>query len=272
MLGAAIGDICGSIYEWHNIKYMPENLMEPGCHFTDDTAMTAAVTAGILEAMDQLGEAWMENRDAEGIFSRVFQEKLREFGRAFPRAGYGGSFTRWLRSESPRPYNSWGNGSAMRVSCCGWAARTVEEARWLGRVSASVTHNHPEGIKGAEVVAECIFRLRQGQGKDRIRACAGSNYDMGFTLDGIRPDYRFDVSCQGSVPQAIQAFLEGESFMDVIRLGISIGGDSDTIAAIAGSLAEACYPIPRELRDWALGKLPDMLRASLLAAEARFGG
>ncbi len=271
MLGAAIGDICGSIYEWHNIKVKPEHLMDGRCRFTDDTAMTAAITEGILDALDSLGENWMEKPNAEAFFYRMFLCKLREFGRAFPDAGYGGSFARWLRQENPQPYNSWGNGSAMRASCCGWAAKTVEEARWLGRASAAVTHNHPEGIKGAEVVAECIFRLCQGEGKAGVKACAESYYNMSFTLDRIRSNYRFDVSCQGSVPQAIQAFLEGESFEDVIRLAISIGGDSDTIGAIAGSLAEACYPIPEELRSWALEKLPRMIRGPLLAAEERFG-
>lgn len=271
MLGAAIGDICGSIYEWHNIKYKPENLMKWDCHFTDDTAMTAAITEGILEGLDRLGDNWLENPEAEAVFSALFRRKMQEFGRAFPDAGYGGSFARWLRTENPQPYNSWGNGSAMRASCCGWAAKTLEEAGWLGRVSASVTHNHPEGIKGAEVTAECIFLLRQGRGKEGVRAWAASRYDMGFTLDEIRPGYRFDVSCQGSVPQAIQAFLEGDSFEDVIRLAISLGGDSDTIAVIAGGLAEAFYPVPEELRDWALEKLPGMLRNPLLEAERRFG-
>ncbi|MCD8144604.1 MAG: ADP-ribosylglycohydrolase family protein [Oscillospiraceae bacterium] len=271
MLGAAIGDIAGSIYEHNGIKRKPETLFTPDCRFTDDTAMTAAVTQGLLEAQDELGENWLARPETESVLTHRIQENLQRLGRAYPYAGYGGSFRRWLRAEHPQPYHSWGNGSAMRASCCGWAARTAEEARLLGRCSAIVTHDHPEGIKGAQVVAECILLLRQGASRQDIRACAERYYDMNFTLEEIRPGYRFFVSCQESVPQAIMAFLESDSFEDAVLLAISLGGDADTQAAIAGSLAEAFYGIAPDIRQQALGYLPEPLKAPLLAAEARYG-
>ena len=185
---------------------------------------------------------------------------LKTYGRRFPRAGYGGSFRRWLASESSEPYNSWGNGSAMRVSFAGWAARSLEEAEVLAELSAAVTHNHPEGVKGAKAVAGSIYLLRSGGTKEDVRQYAGRYYDLGFTLDEIRAAYTFDVSCQGSVPQAIVAFLTGESFADVVAEAISIGGDSDTLAAMAGSIAEVIYPIPAELLDRVAARLAPELR------------
>ncbi len=271
MLGAAIGDIAGSVYEWNNIKYKPEKLIKTGCRFTDDTVLTAAVTVGILRFFEEAGAGWADRADAEDIFTRNVRETIVRYAKKYPDAGYGGSFRRWVRSGQHQPYNSWGNGSAMRVSCCGWAAKTAREARTLAEWSAAVTHNHPEGIRGAQAVAESIWRLRAGASPAEIREMAESYYDMDFTLDQIRPHYQFDVSCQGSVPQAIEAFLEGNSYEDVIRLAISIGGDSDTIAAIAGSMAEIIYPIPEALREEALGKLPDDIKVPLLRAEEMFG-
>ncbi len=271
MLGAAIGDIAGSVYEWNNIKYKPEKLIKTGCRFTDDTVLTAAVTVGILRFLDQAGDDWMDRSDAEDIFKQNVRDAIVQYAEKYPDAGYGGSFRRWVRSGQRQPYNSWGNGSAMRVSCCGWAAKTAREAGILAEWSAAVTHNHPEGIRGAQSVAESIWRLRAGASLEEIREMAESYYDMDFTLDQIRPEYQFDVSCQGSVPQAIEAFLEGDSYEDVIRLAISIGGDSDTIAAIAGSMAEIIYPVPEELREEALIRLPEDIKEPLLRAEERFG-
>ena len=197
------------------------------------------------------------------LFESV-QREMQLFGQRYPRAGYGGRFRRWLASADSKPYGSWGNGSAMRASYAGWAAESLAEAEKLGEISAKVTHDHPEGIKGAVAVAGCIYKLRERASKDDVRAYANQFYDLNFTLDDIRERYTFDVSCAGSVPQAITAFLEGKDFADVISNAISIGGDSDTIAAIAGGIAEACYPIPQALR----GEMLDRLDSFLLNAIA----
>lgn len=265
MMGAACGDVAGSVYERHNIKYLPDEqtLIRPNARFTDDTVMTIAVAKGIRLALEKLGENWMAKPESGGIIRSEIQRCMQEFGRKYPYAGYGGSFSRWITAAHPQPYNSWGNGSAMRASYAGWAARTLEEAETLGRLSAEVTHNHPEGIRGAQVVAGIIHQLRTGADKAQIRRYAQRHYPMEFTLDSIRGNYRFDVSCQGSVPQAIEAFLEGTSFANVIALAISIGGDSDTIAAIAGSMAEVLYPIPQGIRGRVIDRMDPFLLAEL---------
>lgn len=249
MMGAPCGDVAGSVYEFHNIKYKlaPERLINPLARFTDDTVMTCAVAEGIRLGLEQLPEDWMTCPEAEEVLFVSIREAMQTYGRRFPHAGYGGGFHRWLNAPNPQPYNSWGNGSAMRASFAGWAARNMEEAEKLGEISAKVTHNHPEGIKGAKAVAGCIRKLRDGADKEELRRYAEQFYELNFTLDEIRPSYTFDVSCQGSVPQAITAFLEGEDYADVVAGAISIGGDSDTIAAIAGSIAEVIYPIPENI-------------------------
>lgn len=227
MYGAIIGDIVGSIYERHNIKTKEFPFVSPGCRFTDDTVMTVAVASALLRS-----------RAEETPFKPLLVQEMQRLGLMYPRAGYGGGFILWLHDEDPQPYNSFGNGSAMRVSPCGLMAVTLEEAVMLGRASAEVSHNHPEGIKGAEATAAAVFMSKTGASKDAIRAYISSHYyDLSFTLDEIRPTYGFDVTCQGSVPQAIVAFLESDSYEDAIRNAISLGGDSDTIAAIAGSIA-----------------------------------
>lgn len=268
MLGAVCGDIAGSIYEFHNIRrcLSKDEIVNKKCYFTDDTVMTCAVAIGIMNALRVLPDDYMGKPECEEIILRSIQESLIKFGRKYPYAGYGGSFRRWIFSDNPKPYNSWGNGSAMRVSYVGWIAKSLQEAEYLAKFSAQVTHNHPEGIKGAQVVAGCIFILRNRGTKEDIKAYVKQYYDICFTLDEIREDYYFDVSCQGSVPQAIEAFIEGENFADVISKAISIGGDSDTIAAIAGSIAEVCYPIPQEFRDLVIDKLDDYLRDTLIEA------
>ena len=249
MLGAVCGDVAGSVYERWNITHFPdkENMIQPGTRVTDDSVMTMAVATGIVQALDQLGENWLEDPSHREVISRSVTNSLQYFGRRYPRAGYGGTFRRWINLDDPQPYNSWGNGSAMRVSFAGWAGRTLQEAETLAELSAAVTHNHPEGIKGAKVVAGIIHLLHTGKTKEDVRRYAGQYYDLNFTIDQIRPDYTFDVSCQGSVPQAIQAFLEGEDFVDVMAKAIWLGGDSDTIAAIACSMAEAHDPIPQDI-------------------------
>ena len=248
MIGAIVGDIAGSRFEWHNRKSKQFTFLkgkEEGrypCCFTDDTVMTLAVAAVILK--------WRKGGD--GSYAALSGEAIRsmqDFGRRYPGAGYGGAFRHWLRDDDPQPYTSWGNGSAMRVSACGWAGRTLDEVKAMSRAVTEVTHNHPEGIKGAEATAVATFLARTGKSMEEIReVMVRDYYPLDFTLDEIRPKYEFDVSCQGSVPQALEAFFESSSFEDAIRNAISIGGDSDTIGAICGAVAGAFYGVPDEIR------------------------
>ena len=250
MYGAIIGDMVGSVYEWNNIKTVDFRLFSPRSHYTDDTVMTVAVAEGLMNGGKE------ENTAEEAI-----KDSMLKYGAMFPRAGYGGGFSRWLTSENPKPYNSYGNGSTMRVSPVGWIARSLEDAELYAEISARVTHNHPEGIKGAVSTAGAIFLARKGKTKDEIKEYAASkfHYDLDRKLDDIRPTYTFDVTCQGSVPEAIIAFLESDGFEDAIRKAVSLGGDSDTIGAITGSIAEAAYGIPDDLRKIAESKLDGRL-------------
>ncbi len=224
MIGAIAGDIIGSVFEFNNVKSTDFALFSPGSTFTDDTVLTVAMADCILHGRD-------------------YAATFKEYCRRYPAAGYGGGFMRWLQSEGDLPYYSYGNGSAMRVSPVGWAYNTLEEVLAEAERSAAVTHNHPEGIKGAQAVAAAIFMARQGGGKDEIKdyVVAKFAYNLEQTLDQIRPHYRFDETCQGSVPQAIVAFLESEDYEDAVRKAVSIGGDSDTIACITGGIAQAYY-------------------------------
>ena len=270
MLGAIIGDIVGSVYEFNNIKTKDFELFKPDCRFTDDTVMTCAVADAIMN----------------GGSEKDFILSMKKYGRMYPHAGYGGRFRVWLRSKDTEPYNSFGNGSAMRVSPCAWVmdcdhyARTgMWPSRDLARLSASVTHNHPEGIKGALAVCDAIFMARfyfrgwnieyskpidsdPDECKRRIKEHIEEEYgyDLSVSLDSIRKDYEFDETCQGSVPQTIIAVLESTDFEDAIRNVISIGGDSDTIAAITGSIAEAAYGIPDDIKEKAFAYLDEPLK------------
>lgn len=245
MMGAIIGDIVGSRFEWHNYRHKDFTLFHPKCRPTDDSIMTLAVAKAILAARPDY-----EDLPAKAVAA------MQELGRAYPRAGYGRGFRAWLQSDHPEPYNSFGNGSAMRVSPTGFAARTEEEAQKLALAVTAVTHNHPEGIKGAEAVAVLIYHARQGMAMEDLHELAQNRYyPLDFTLDEIRPTYEFSSACQGSVPQALVAFFSSMGFEDAIRNAISIGGDSDTIAAIAGSIAEAHYGIPADLREAAMQRL-----------------
>ena len=240
MYGAFIGDIVGSKYEFNNIKTKDFPLFSAGCDYTDDSIMTAAVAKAIMKSR----EARFHHETT--TFREILIDTMKDFGRRYPHptGAYGTMFQEWLRMEDPKPYGSFGNGSAMRVSPCGLAAVTMEEALALARVSACVSHNHPEGVKGAEAVAAAVYLAKRGGSKDEIRKYIGDNYyDLDFTLDSIRDTYAFDGTCQGSVPQAIVAFLEAESFEDAIRGIVSIGGDSDTTGAITGSLAWVYYAV-----------------------------
>lgn len=230
MYGAIIGDIAGSVYEFDSIKTKDFPILGPGCTFTDDTVMTIAIASALVR--------WKR----QGMdLPQACTVEMRHFGRHYPNAGYGGRFARWLRSPYPKPYKSYGNGSAMRVSPCGLLAHTEEEALTLARISAEVTHNHPEGIRGAEATALAIFLAKSGCSKEEMRARLRQYYPLERTLDEIRPDYRFDETCQGSVPEALESFLVSDSYEDTLRNAISLGGDADTLAAIAGSVAWAWY-------------------------------
>ncbi|MBQ9268953.1 MAG: ADP-ribosylglycohydrolase family protein [Oscillospiraceae bacterium] len=242
MYGAIIGDTIGSVYEFDNVKTKDFPLFSEYSSFTDDSVMTVAVAAALLR--------W--KKDGADLHSAMVEE-MQGFGRLYPhpKGAYGGRFSQWLRSDDPRPYNSLGNGSAMRVSPCGLMAESLAEALELAAISAEVTHNHPEGIKGAQATAAAIYLARTGSSIPEIRAYISDNfYPLDRTLDEIRPDYSFDETCQGTVPEAITAFLESGSFEDAIRNAISLGGDSDTIGAITGAIAWAYYG-----RD---GMQPDM--------------
>ena len=231
MLGAILGDIVGSPYEFdhNNYKHKDFPLLSEKSHFTDDTVMTAAVAVGLI--------------DGKGLPERTFcavQHEMRFWGREYPHAGYGGMFRRWLHAENPNPYGSFGNGSAMRVSAAGWLFDTLDKTLEMAKVTAEVTHNHPEGIKGAQATAAVIFLAR--------------------TCDEIRPTYHHVETCQETVPEAIIAFLESVSFEDALRNAVSLGGDSDTLACITGGIAEAFYGMPQELRDETLKRLPEDIR------------
>lgn len=260
MYGAIIGDIVGSRFEFNNIKTKDFELFHPGCSFTDDTVMTLAVAQAI-----------MRFSTAGTKFKQELVRSMKELGHAYPGAGYGSRFKRWLYSNRSKPYKSYGNGSAMRASACGWIASTRKEAIDLGYDSAAVTHNHPDGLDGAVLVSEFIWIARNGGSKEDVRKRVDNVYGVNFTLDGIRPTYVFDESCQGTVPQAVVAFLESESFEDAIRNAISIGGDSDTLAAITGSVAEAYYGVPEEMKNRARTYLDSRLLSILDAYDDMVG-
>jgi ADP-ribosylglycohydrolase len=231
MIGAIAGDVIGSVFEQYAIKSTQFDLFSPYSRFTDDTVLTVAIANAIMRDID-------------------YETSLKTFGAKYPNAGYGASFFRWIFSSDMKPYNSWGNGSAMRVSPVGFAFTSTEDVLKEAKKSAEVTHSHPEGIKGAQSVALAIFLSRSGKNKAAIKAEISRRfgYNLDRRLDDIRPYYTFDVSCQGSVPEALIAFLEGENFEDTIRKGISLGGDSDTIACISGGIAQAFYhDIPQEI-------------------------
>lgn len=238
MIGAIIGDIVGSVYEWNNIKTKDFPLFSPRCFFTDDTVMTLAIAEGLMN----------------GGSAEDFIAAMKKYGRLYPDSGYGGRFGSWLFSDEINPYNSWGNGSAMRVSPVAWAFDILSEVEKYAEISAAVTHNHPEGIKGAQATAAAIFLARNDKKKEEIKAYIENKYgyNLNRSLDEIRPNYRFNESCQETVPEAIIAFFESVDFEDAIRNAISLGGDSDTLAAITGSIAEAAYGIPKDIKEKAL--------------------
>lgn len=241
MTGAIAGDIIGSVYEFDNIKTTDFPLFTNESDYTDDTIMTVAVADWLLNG---------------GDLAKVMQRYGREY--PYPTGGYGGRFSGWLREKDPLPYNSWGNGSAMRVSAVGWMFDSLEKTLEVAKETAIVTHNHPEGIKGAQATAAAIYLARTGKSKQDIKQYIETafSYDLGRTCDEIRPFYRFNESCQGTVPEAIIAFLDSSDFEDAIRLAVSLGGDCDTLACITGGIAEAFYGIPEDIERQVYDKLP----------------
>ena len=251
MLGAIIGDVIGSPYEFGSDKSKGFPLFSPDCRPTDDSIMTIAVGCACAEA----------DCTDEDDFKCTLARLMREIGLKYPDAGYGGRFYQWMIMDEDEPYGGNTNGSAMRVSPTAWAAKTVTEAERLARWSAEITHDHPEGIKGAQAVAACIFLARSGADKDEIREYIESRYyDLDFTVEGIRPGYEHDMTCEGSVPQAIVCFLDSEDFEDAVRNAVSLGGDGDTQACMAGAIAEAYYGIPDELAERVFDYLDDELQ------------
>jgi ADP-ribosylglycohydrolase len=253
MIGAIAGDMIGSIYEHRPLKEMDFLLFRSASRFTDDTVMSLAVARALM---------------AETEYGR----EMKVLGRKYPHAGYGGNFSRWLFEDEVKPYQSWGNGSAMRVSPVGFFFNTEAETLQAAKDTAAVSHDHPEGIKGARSVALAIFLARQGNSKevirDRIQADFG--YDLERTVEEIRPGYRFDVSCQGSVPEAIIAFLDSSDFESAVRLAVSLGGDADTQACISGAIAEAFYGgVPEWIKDEVRSRLPADLLEILVLFENR---
>jgi len=264
MLGAIVGDIIGSTFEWHNVKTVDFELFSRASRFTDDTVMTVAIADAILNKEQH------KNFIIDAIESKkTYVYKLKEYGKKYPDVGYGRMFEQWLSSKELKPYNSYGNGSAMRVSPVGFAFDTLEDVLKEAKRSAVVTHNHREGIKGAQAVAGAVFLARKGNSKEEIKDFIEKKfrYNLNQRLDDIRPNYKFDSSCQGSVPQAIIAFLESESFEDAIRKAISIGGDSDTIACIAGGIAQAYY---REIPGFIVDRVRLILDSGLKRVIDRF--
>lgn len=238
MYGAILGDIIGSPFEFdRGDKTKDFELFTKGCSFTDDSVMTIAVGEALLAVGSDASVNEIENAVAAN---------MQDWGNRYPYAGYGGKFSRWLREYRPKPYGSYGNGSAMRVSAAGWLYDSLERTREVARATANVTHNHPEGLKGAEATASAIYMARNGSSKNEIKAYVERefHYDLNRTLDEIRPGYHMDETCQKTVPEAIIAFLEAKDFEDAIRNAVSLGGDTDTLGAITGSIAEAFYGIP----------------------------
>ena len=259
MIGAILGDMIGAPYEFDRSPKTKEfPLFSSGSEFTDDSVMTIAVAEAL---MDTFGKSDDEIRAA-------LVSSMRKWGRRYPYAGYGGRFGHWLTTKNPKPYGSYGNGSAMRVSSAGWLFKTLEETRHAARLTAEVTHNHPEGIKGAEATASAIYMARNGSSKETIRDYITEKfgYDLSRICDEIRPTYRHVESCQETVPEAITAFLEGRDFEDVIRTAVSLGGDCDTLTCIAGGIAEAFYGVPDEMAEECRKRLP----ADILAVLNRF--
>lgn len=254
MYGAILGDVIGSRFEFDRGGWSKDfQLLTQGCEFTDDSVMTVAVADALLTAGRT---ATTEEIEAACIKS------MQKWGRKYPNAGYGSRFIYWVHSRNPEPYGSFGNGSAMRVSAAGWLYDTVERTREVAGATANVSHNHPEGLKGAECTAAVMFLGRIGRSKDEIKAYVEKEfgYDLSKSVDELRPLHEHVETCMDSLPKALVSFLEGTSYEDVVRNAVSLGGDTDTLAAIAGAMAEAFYGMPDELKKQCLCRIPDDMR------------
>ena len=261
MLGAILGDIVGSRWEFNSIKTKDFPFLSEKNFITDDSMMTLAIAKSFLECESDYSN-----------LSELVVKNMQYIGRKYPNGGYGGRFNVWLYEDNPQPYNSFGNGSAMRVSPCGIVGKSIEEVKVLSKKVTEVTHNHPEGIKGAEATAVAIFLAKNGKSQLEIKNYINENYyPLNFTIDGIRDAYRFNEICQDTVPQAIMSFVEAKDFEDCIRISVSLGGDADTLAAIAGSIAEYHFGIPEELRNQAIKYLPQELLQILNDFENKYG-
>lgn len=248
VIGALAGDIIGSKYEFHNHRSTEFPLFAPDCEATDDSVMTVAIMKALI--------------DSDGDDGKLYEcavSAMREIGRNYPSCGYGGRFQLWMFSSEPKPYNSFGNGAAMRVSPVAYVSRSIEEARRKADLVTSPTHNHPEGIKGAEVTAAAVYMALHGFSKGKILSLAGKYYALDFNTDEIRQTYKFDETCAGTIPQALVCFREAGSYEEAVRLAVSIGGDSDTLAAIAGSIAGAYYGVPDKIATKAFAYLDERL-------------
>jgi ADP-ribosylglycohydrolase len=255
MLGAIAGDIIGSVREFLQEKTMDFPLFVESSRFTDDTVLTIAVADCLLTGAS-------------------YVDKFHEYTRAYPDRCYGAGFWHWVESGSREPYNSWGNGAAMRVSPVGFAFRTLEDVLHEAKRSAEVTHNHPHGVRGAQATAAAVFLGRQGESKTRIRDVVQRTfgYDLNRSIEGIRSTYWFNESCQGTVPEAIIAFLDSTDYEDAIRLAVSLGGDADTLACIAGGIAEAFYGgVPNSIAEFAMARLDDDLRKTVTRFSTTYG-
>ena len=256
MIGALLGDMIGAPYEFdRGAKTKKFPLFSKNSEFTDDSVMTIAVAEALLDTLGQTDEN----------ITLALIASMQKWGRKYPYAGYGCMFSQWLHEKDPKPYGSFGNGSAMRVASVGWLFDDLETTRHIAALTASVTHDHPEGIKGAEAIASAIFLSRTGSSKDEIRDYITNEfgYDLSRTCDEIRPGYHHVESCQETVPEALTAFVEGQDFEDVIRTAVSLGGDCDTLTCIAGSMAEAFYGVPEVLAAQCTKRLPEDLNAVL---------
>ena len=254
MLGAIIGDIVGSIYEFNPIKTKEFNLFSDNCGFTDDTVMTIAIAEAILKF-----------KEDGGNFRKIVIDSLKKYGNEYPYIGYGGSFSKWLLSDDPQPYYSYGNGSAMRVSPCGIFFDNYHDVKKFASITAEVTHNHPDGIAGAQATAVAVFMAKNGYSKAEIKSAIEKEfYIIPKDLNKLRETYDFEISCEKTVPAAILSFLEADSFEDAVRNAVSLGGDSDTLAAITGAIAEQFFGIPEEIQNKAKTYLDNNLKNTLI--------
>ena len=261
MIGAIIGDIVGSRFEFDNYRAKDFELFNKNCIITDDSIMTLAIAKAVMDF-----KKYGSNLESKAV---IYMQQL---GREYPGYGYGFGFYKWIFSDNPIPYNSYGNGSAMRVSACGYAADSQKDALFMSDAVTGVTHNHIEGLKGAGAVADSIFLAKKGKTKEELKKHICDNYyKIDFTIDEIRSDYQFNETCQDTVPQALEAFFESDSFEDTLRTAISIGGDSDTLAAITCSISEAYYGVPQDIYNNAVKYLDSRLRSILEEFEEKYG-